>query len=176
MTGDRVEEMSKLQPPDAHYLVAAIGWLELGNHVEAGEEIAKISPAFITHPDVLEVRWAVCASGKSWEAALLVAEILVDKAPERDSGWIHRAYAARRVKDGGLQKAWEALRPAFEKFPKTSMIPYNLACYAAQFGRLEEAWQWLHKAMAAAGDTQQIKRMALADADLQPLWERIRGL
>jgi len=168
--------MSKLQPPDTHYLAAAIGWLELGNHVEAGEEIAKIAPAFITHPDVLEVRWAVCASGQSWEAALLVAEILVDKAPERDSGWIHRAYAARRVKDGGLQKAWEALRPAFEKFPKTSMIPYNLACYAAQFGRLEEAWQWLHKAMAAAGDTQHIKRMALADADLQTLWERIRGL
>jgi hypothetical protein len=56
------------------------------------------------------------------------------------------------------------------------MIPYNLACYAAQFGRLEEAWQWLHKAMAAAGDTQHIKRMALADADLQKLWERIRGL
>src|SRR5260370_5700324 len=77
MTGDRIEQMSKLQPPDAHYLVAAIGWLELGNHVEAGEEIAKISPAFITHPDVLEVRWAVCASGQSWEAALLVAEILV---------------------------------------------------------------------------------------------------
>jgi hypothetical protein len=68
------------------------------------------------------------------------------------------------------------LRPAFEKFPKTSIIPYNLACYAAQFGRLEEAWQWLHKAMAAAGDAQHIKRMALADADLQTLWERIRGL
>ncbi len=168
--------MSKLQPPDAHHLIAAIGWLELGNHVEAGEEIAKIAPAFITHPDVLEVRWAVCAAGQSWEAALLVAEILVDKAPERYSGWIHRAYAVRRVKEGGLQKAWDALRPAFEKFPKTSIIPYNLACYAAQLGRPEEAWEWLHKAMAADGNTKHIKQMALADADLQTLWEQIRGL
>ena len=72
--------------------------------------------------------------------------------------------------------AWAALRPAFEKFPTEEIVPYNLACYAAQFGRLEEAWEWLHKAMAAAGDIKLIKDRALADADLKPLWERIHEL
>ena|SRR5437588_5302432 len=168
--------MSPLEPPDIHHLSAALGWLELGNHVEAGNELAKISASLLDHPDVLELRWDVCAAGKSWEAGLRTAELLLAKAPERVSGWLHRAYALRRVREGGLQFAWDALRPAFEKFPSHSMIPFNLACYAAQSGRLEEAWEWLHKAMSAAGDVNDIKQMALVDADLQPLWPRIREL
>jgi Flp pilus assembly protein TadD len=165
-----------IEPPDTHHLRAAIGWLELGTHVEAGEEIARITPALLNHPDVLEVRWAICAAGASWDAAVDVAEALVGAAPERSSGWVHRAYALRRARGGGLQLAWAALRPAFEKFPKEDLIPYNLACYAAQFGRLDEAWEWLHKAMEAAGDVKVIKERALSDSDLQPLWERIREL
>ena len=106
----------------------------------------------------------------------MVAERLTSKAPERASGWLHRAYALRRVKQGGLAQAWEALRPAYEKFPDVSIIPYNLACYAAQLGRTEEGWEWLHKAMQAAGDIDQIKLMALKDSDLEPLWDRIREL
>ena len=168
--------MSDLEPPNTHHVRAAIGWLELGNAAEAGEEIARVAPEFLEHPDVLDVRWMVCAAGRSWEAALEVAEALVRVAPERSSGWVHRAYALRRVRQGGLQMAWAALRPAYEKFPKEDMIPYNLACYAAQSGRLDAAWEWLHKAMEAAGDVKVIKERAMADADLQPIWDRIREL
>jgi len=167
--------MPPLEPPDTRHLAAAIGWLELGNHAEAGEELAKISPPFLEHPDVLETRWAVCAAGRSWDAALGAAELLLAKAPQRASGWIDRAYALRRVKSGGLQLAWAALRPAFDKFGKEPIIPYNLACYAAQMGRLDEAVDWLHKAMTAAGSVTKIKQMALADPDLQPLWEKLKG-
>ena len=168
--------MSTLHHPDTRHLSAAIGWLELGNPSEAGNEIARIALDFLDHPDVLEVRWEICAAQKSWEAALRIAETLRDKAPRRASGWIHRAYAVRRVPGGGLQQAWEALRPAFEQFPEVSIIPYNLACYATQMGRSDEAWEWLHKAMEAAGDVQSIKTMALADSDLEPLWARIRAM
>src|SRR6266576_2731360 len=101
--------MPALGPPDSHHLSAAQGWLQLGNHVEAGEELAKMSASSLEHPDVVEVRWEVCAAGRSWAAALGAAELLVRNAPERSSGWIHRAYALRRVREGGLQQAWEAL-------------------------------------------------------------------
>ena len=104
------------------------------------------------------------------------AETLVRVAPGRSAGWVHRAYAMRRVRHGGLQLAWAALLPAYQMFPKEEIIPYNLACYAAQSGRLDAAWDWLHKAMEAAGDMKVIKERALHDCDLQPLWERIRGL
>jgi len=165
-----------LPPPDSHHLLAAEGWLELGNSAEAGEEIARIAPAHLDHPDVLEMRWAICAAGERWETGLTIAETLVRVAPDLASGWLHRAYALRRVPGGGLQRAWDALRPAHEKFPKAELIAFNLACYAAQMGRLEEAWEWLHKSMEAAGDVEEIKKMALADMDLHPLWERLRAL
>lgn len=166
----------QLESPDVHHLLAAQGWLELNNPAEAGDEIARISPENLEHPDVLDVRWAVCAAGERWEAGLEVAEKLLRAAPDRASGWLHRAYALRRVKGGGLQKAWEALRPAYEKFPKAEVVAYNLGCYAAQMDRLDEAWEWLHKAMEAAGDVAAIKNMALADRDLESLWDRIREL
>lgn len=168
--------MPELEPPDTFHLSAAIGWLELGNPSEAGEELARINAPLLDHPDVLEVRWSVCAAGESWDAALQVADRLIDLAPERSSGWVHRAYALRRSPGGGLQMAWDALRPAFEKFPKELIIPYNLACYAAQFDRLDEAWEWLHKAMEIAGDIKIVKEMALRDADLKELWKRIEPL
>jgi hypothetical protein len=167
--------MENLEPPDCHFLVAALGWHELGLPAEAEKEVARIALALQEHPDVLEVRWLIRSTQQDWEGALPIAELLVRQAPERDSGWIHRAYSVRRVKHGGLQAAWDALRPAFEKFPGTAIIPYNLGCYAAQFGRLDEAWEWLLKAMAA-GDKDSIKQMALADEDLQALWDRIRSL
>jgi len=167
---------TQLEPPDSHHLLAAHGWLELNNAAEAGEEIARISPENLEHPDVLEARWAVCAAGERWEAGLEVAEILLRVAPDRASGWLNRAYALRRANGGGLQRAWDALRPGYDKFPKAEVIPYNLACYAAQMGRLDEAWEWLHKAMETAGDVDVIKTMALADKDLNALWDRIRTL
>jgi len=168
--------MKALEPPDTHHLLAAVGWLELRNHVEAGEEIARLTPSSLDHPDGRQVRWEICAAGSSCEPALPVAERLVEVAPERCSGWVYRAYALRRVKSGGLPLAWAALRPAFDKFPKEEVVSYNLACYAAQFGRLDEAWDWLHKARQAARDVKKIKERALADLDLQALWDRIRQL
>lgn len=167
--------MNPIGPPDSHHLVAALGWLELGLPAEAGEEIARISAEKLDHPDVLELRWEVCAAGRRWDTGLQLAVRLLEVAPDRSSGWIHRAYALRRVPGSGLAQAWDALRPAYEKFPKVPIIPYNLACYAAQFGRLDEAWEWLQRAVAAAeGDQAGIRTMALADADLEALWPRIR--
>src|SRR5438132_5702035 len=166
--------VAELHPPDLHHLRAAIGWLELGNATEAGQEIARLSPEALDNPNVLAVRWQICAATQSWEAGRDVAERQVAVAPERVDGWIHRAYAIRRAKDGGLQKAWDALLPAAALFPKEPLIPYNLACYAARFGRLDEAWAWLQKAIQAGGDKASVQGLALADDDLQPLWDRIR--
>jgi|SRR6266850_1002457 len=166
----------ELHPPDTHHLQAALGWLELGNPSEAGEELARLSPEALDHPDALEVRWQICALSSSWDAAVPIAELLVATDPARVGGWIHRAYAIRRAKNGGLQKAWDALLPAARLFPKEPLIPYNLACYTAQFGRLEEAWNWFNHALESAGDSFLIKMQALADDDLRPLWDRIRKL
>jgi len=65
------------------------------------------------------------------------------------------------------------LLPAAETFPGEPTIPYNLSCYACQLQRLAEARTWLRRAFQL-GDKDKLKAMALADPDLQPLWEEIR--
>ncbi len=59
-----------------------------------------------------------------------------------------------------------------EDFPKEPTLRYNLACYACQLNRLDEARQWLGRAREI-GDADEINRMALADEDLKPLWPEI---
>jgi hypothetical protein len=52
----------ELDPADHHHLQAAQGWLELGNHTEANEELERITPLNRAHPDVLQVRWRIYAA------------------------------------------------------------------------------------------------------------------
>jgi len=165
--------MSRLEPPAAHYVNAALGWMELGLPAEAARELDQLPAAWQHHPDVLELRWAVLAAQQCWDDAVPVAEALIEAAPDRVSGWLHRAYALRRATTGGLDKAWSALRPAADRFPSEVLVPYNLACYACQLNRLDEARAWLQQALAR-GQRQSLKRMALRDDDLRALWPEIR--
>lgn len=57
--------MNELEPPDSFHLRAAIGWIELGNCLEANEELENISPSMRVHPDVLNLRWHICAKAKN---------------------------------------------------------------------------------------------------------------
>ena len=164
--------MQRIEPPDSHHLRAAIGWIELGSRAEALKELAQISPPIQGHPDVLEARWILLAGEEQWAAALDVASNLVEHAPDRASGWLHRAYAMRRAPGGGVEKAWDALQPAADKFPKEPIISYNLSCYACQMNKLQDARVWFRRALKA-GDEDEIRRMALADEDLKPLWKEI---
>jgi hypothetical protein len=167
--------MQQIDPPDVHYLSAAIGWLELGVAAESEAELNRISASLQSHPDVLEVRWLILAQTRRWDNALAVARALLRTAPQRSSGWLHQAYSLRRAFSDGLQQAWDALLPAYDKFPREATIPYNLSCYACQMRQLDQARAWLRRALKI-GDAEKIKRMALDDPDLQPLWEEIRKL
>jgi len=158
--------------PDAHYLAAAVGWLGLGDCVEANAELERIAPELQTHPDVLNVRWAIYAKAEQWDKAAAFANIFRDTHREEPQAWIHLAYATRRQAGGGLAPAKDILVKAQQLFPNEPIIPYNLACYDCQLGDLNAARQWLQKA-CAVGDAKSVIRMAAADPDLAPLREEI---
>jgi tetratricopeptide (TPR) repeat protein len=163
--------MRKLEPPDTHHLRAAAGWLELGDPAEAAVELKRISPEMRGHPDVLDLRWSVCAKKQEWEEALVLAELLVKEAPKRCSGWIHRSYTLHELKR--TEEARTKLLPALAMFPKIGTIPYNLACYECQLGFKDQARRWLGLAMKVAGK-EEIHAMALVDPDLAPLWPELQ--
>lgn len=167
--------MQKLEPPDSHYLNAAQGWMELGLPAEAAAELEQISPALQRHPDVLETRCFLQIREDQWDAVLDTARKLVSTAPTRVSGWLNQASALRRVPSGGAAQALAALMPAADKFPKDPTVAYNLSCYACLTKRYDEARFWFRRALKT-GNKEQVKRMALADPDLSPLWPEIRKL
>ena len=152
-----------------------MGWLLLDNLQESILELSRIQTQYSNHPDVLEFDWILRARQSDWVACLKSGQTLVEVAPERAAGWIHRAYALRRIE--GLHRAWESLLPAAQLFPDETIISYNLACYACQLDDLPTASTWLNRAFEAAersGEKSHWTETALHDPDLEPLWPEIR--
>jgi Flp pilus assembly protein TadD len=162
--------MHHLGPPDIHHVHAVHGWLELGNSREARAELARLSAAARGHPEALEARWRVCAADHEWEQALSVAADMVAADPEDPTGWVDQSYALHELKRTAEARA--LLLPTALRFPETSVIPYNLACYACQLGDLEDARRWLERAVTLRSRAD-LRRLALNDHDLKPLWNEI---
>jgi tetratricopeptide (TPR) repeat protein len=159
--------VNPLDHGDRRHVEAAEGWLMLGNCSEAEAELARVGSEGRGHPDVLRVQYQLLATVEKWDDAYLAAASLVSLLPDEPDVWIWRAYAARRMAGGGLERALEALRPAVEKFANEPILPFNIACYCCQLGQLAEARNWLERAIRIGGS--HIRELAAQDPDLQPL-------
>jgi tetratricopeptide (TPR) repeat protein len=165
------EKLKTLEPPDSFHLSAAEGWLELGDLLEANEELERITPPMSIHPLMLEMRWKVYSKRGKWELAAEIARALTEVLPDSSWGYIHYAYSLHELKRS--KEAWGVLIPVVDKFTDF-IIRYNLACYACQLGNLDESMQWLEKAVELSG-RKEIRLMALEDPDLKPLWRVLRN-
>lgn len=162
--------MRNLDYPDRHYLQAAVGWIELGNPLEAFDELEKISAEAWFHPDVLIVRWVIYAKARKWDVALQVARKVVQLAPNRPTGWISLAYSLNEL--NRTSEAWRELSAVAERFPGNGAIQFNLACYACKLGKLEEARRWLARSIEAAG-REKIQARVRNRPDLESLWAQL---
>lgn len=146
---------------------AADGWIELGNFVEANEELERIEPAFRSHPDVLEIRWKIYANASRWEACVDIGLAITKAAPNRVFGWVHHSFALYQLKRIG--DAYKNLVLVAEKFHDNWAVSYNLACYCAQLGEIEESERWFKKAMCA--EEKIVQKLAIVNPALMPLWD-----
>jgi tetratricopeptide (TPR) repeat protein len=165
--------MKPLNLQDARRLLAAQGWLELGDAVSAGDELEEITPEEKAHPAVLQIRYAIYVKREQWDMATEMAEELADAQPDMAGSWINLAYATRRKTGGGIPDAKKILLAAEPLFPKDYVIPFNLACYCSLLHEFEDAEQWLKK--AAAINQKTVREMAADDPDLKPLWQSRGG-
>jgi len=97
------------------------------------------------HPDVLQLRWRIHAQAGKWDASLDIATTLTTMTPERRFGWIHRAHALDKL--GRTLEAKDLLVSVANHFESNSTIPYHLARYCARLGQIDQAKQWLGKAL-----------------------------
>jgi predicted Zn-dependent protease len=158
----------KLNHADTRHLLAAQGWLELGDWKSASEELENIRPQMRAHPDVLKMRVDIFSAAKKWDYVIEMAGTIARLLPDHVFGHVRLAYALHEMKR--TKEAWDTLLPVADKFPSEWVIPYNLACYAAQLGDLIAARDWLAQSFKLAEDPKQAKLVALGDPDLAPLW------
>jgi tetratricopeptide (TPR) repeat protein len=96
---------------------------------------------------------------------------MVSVQPENAAWWINLVYSVRRIES--VEKA-EAILPRAEALhPKNALIAFSLACYASVTARIEEAKEHLRRAIDLDKD---VRKLALDDEDLKPLWDWIGGL
>ena len=153
------------------HVIAAGGYRELGMLDDAANALEEIEPEDKTRKEVLGARVDIYMAAKKWHMAAAVAEHLVKIEPEIVGWWVNLAYATRRAES--IEKAETILLRARELHHDNAMIEFNLACYASVTGRFEEAKSRLGRAIELS---KEIRRLAVDDEDLKPLWDWIATL
>jgi tetratricopeptide (TPR) repeat protein len=149
-------------------LDAAHGYLALGMHQDAWEELESLPPELRAHDHVLELRISIYHGLGKWESARVLAESLAKRSPENPNWWILWAFSLRREKSVDAARA--VLLEAAAVHPDVALIPYNLACYACVLGQIEAARKLLTVAFSM---DEMLKRVALDDPDLDPIFGEI---
>jgi lipopolysaccharide biosynthesis regulator YciM len=157
-----------IDPQFQRRLLAASGFAELSLFQEAVEELENLPETSKDWAPVLAAWLEVYQRWQKWSEAESVASRLSAMEPEEPSWLVALAYATRRSR--GLVFAHEILLRAGEKHPNCGTIQFNLACYAAQLGQLEEARQRLDRAIHF---DRAFAAMAKTDPDLEAIRDEI---
>jgi predicted Zn-dependent protease len=149
----------------AKHFERAQGWLLLDNHAAAARALRLIPAAFRRLPEVRQFRAQLHLSAGQWRRAEPLLRQLLRENPDEAQYSVSLAYAVRRGKS--IAAAEQILLEASQRFPDVAIIWFNLACYAAQQGRLTDARDWLREAGQRDRD---FRAMAKTDSDLIPFW------
>ena len=142
----------------------AQGYLALGMKDEAAKALAKIAKAERSETPVLVLSLAVHTEQGDWRKEAEVGSILCEREPGEHWHWIQWAYAVRR--STSLEAAKEILMRGVALHPREAIFHFNLACYEAQLGRLDDARVLLETACAL---DETFFELATTDEDLAPL-------
>jgi Flp pilus assembly protein TadD len=137
----------------------------------AAQVLEEIAPEDKNRTEVLGMRVQLYMAAKKWDMAAAIASHLVKVEPENEAWWITLAYSVRRIE--GVENAEAILLRGQAIHPKNALIAFSLACYASVTARIEEAKARLRHAIDLDKD---IRRLALDDEDLRPLWDWIATL
>ena len=145
-------------------LLAASGFAELSLFQEAVQELEELPESSKELPPVLVVWLEVYQQLAEMVRSRIRRHAVIGNGTRR-TGLADRSGLCDPTRRG-LVFANEVLLQAGEKFPNCGIIQFNLACYAAQLGQLDEARQRLRRAVQL---DQEFASMAKTDADLEPI-------
>ena len=145
-------------------LVASQGYSELGLPELALAELDMLPDEVGNSPIGIESRLSVLMQAKRWKPALGVGRELCRVAPDKTAGFIHTAFCLHEM--GNSREALELLSSGPPALKAEPTYHYNLACYAAALGNIEEARAHLNVSFAM---DKSLKDYARTDPDLKLL-------
>ena len=151
-----------------NHLQAAEGWLDLGNHVEAHNELETLPHDQRNAPEVLKLRCRIYRQAEKWDYLAILAESCYGAHPQEAQFLIDWAWAEYR--QGRRERAAVILLHESDRFPGSEALAYDLAIMLASLDRLPEARDWLARAFELASEPDRLKLRALDDPELARLW------
>lgn len=148
----------------------ANGYLDLGMTREAAQELDSISPEDRGRTETMTMRVRLYLESKKWLRMELTAKELAEREPENPFGWVNWAYALRernRIRD-----ARSVAEAGLEFVPKDAILWFNYACYCSLLGDVEEASEYLDKAISL---DKRFEAESVSDTDLDNLWKWIHS-
>ena len=145
----------------------AEGYLLLGMKTDAAEALEQITGVDHDATPVLALWMTVHNERGDWARAAEVGARVCEREPQLAHPWIQWAYATRR--NTGIEAAREILMRGVGLHPREAVFHFNLACYEAQLGHLDDARAFLD---TACGLEAEFTEFAKTDPDLAPLREQ----
>ena len=127
--------------PEARILQSAEGYLELGMIEEGLAELTSLPGSAQERADVLELKIHAFLHARNWREALEVSGVLCRVAAGNAQGFIHAAFCLHEL--GRTVEAKAVLLSGPTALLQDATYYYNLGCYDAVLGNVEEAQAYL---------------------------------
>lgn len=118
-------------------LLAAQGYIELDMFEEALRELDELANEDKLREEALHMRLFLVMRSRQWSEALSVCELLRKKNPDLTTGYIHGAFCLHEL--GRTDEAKKLLLSGPTSLLSEATYYYNLGCYDAVLGNIEDA-------------------------------------
>ena len=154
-----------LSDTDQLHLNTAAGFLQIGEPMDAWNELEEITPLNRGKTEVIVVRLAVCRALGQWELAEVIARTLIKREPENIMHVV--ALAEVMGKREGPVAAAAVYEFAVDRFPDFSLLRVSLAVELIKAGQVEDAKRVLKEAFGLYPD---LRLAALDHPGLSAIW------
>ncbi len=124
-------------------LRSACGYAELGMDRESMAELNSIPKTQQDRPEVLQLRLHHLMLRNSWKRALTLSRKLCRVAPDCGAGFLHAGFCLNQL--GRTEDARRILLKGPPALRREPIYYYNLGCYEALLGHLQDAARYLER-------------------------------
>ena len=174
---DTLLEVTEMEDLPHHLLAPKVHWERASGYFalemfdEAERELMALPKEEPWDKNARMLLLAIRQEQENWSFAQDIARGLRLEFPYEADWWVSDAYATRRC--DSIESAREILLKGLTLHEDSSIIRYNLACYACVLENLRECMEFLKEAVV---EDEKYKLMALEDDDLKGVREDLIAL